>query len=129
MVFFSLVAVSTTTWAGGGTVTLGSLVWLEDAGCMNGLSYSSVQSKVASLKVGQCGLNDGSKAGDWRLPSISELEGIDSYQSKFKNIGSDPYYSNIVDSATGYIVYYFNWHTRGANSFTGKYNALAVRKK
>jgi hypothetical protein len=33
-------------------------------------------SLVAELNSGECGLSDGSAEGDWRLPTIEELQGI-----------------------------------------------------
>jgi hypothetical protein len=65
---------------GDGTIRDNStgLVWLKDAHCsaisMN--RYSDAVAAVASLADGQCGLNDGSSSGDWRLPTIEEYEAL-----------------------------------------------------
>ena len=70
---------------GNGTVTdceLG-LVWLKNAKCtdtINGvkpdsygrLSWDDAAKWTAGLRSGRCGLKDGSKTGDWRLPSMAE---------------------------------------------------------
>ena len=71
---------------GNGTVTdrLNGLVWLKDGNCVKFWSNDSapgnprlwaqaVQS-ANLLAAGSCGLNDGSKAGDWRLPNRKELD-------------------------------------------------------
>lgn len=58
------------------------LLWLKDASCatMPGTfkdgatkSQAAAKSAAAALANGTCGLSDGSKAGDWRLPTIQEF--------------------------------------------------------
>ncbi|MDA8123789.1 MAG: hypothetical protein M0009_01180 [Deltaproteobacteria bacterium] len=39
--------------ADNGTVTLGSLVWLKDAGCLVGMNWMQANHRVASLAHGQ----------------------------------------------------------------------------
>jgi hypothetical protein len=64
-----------------GTVTdnLTGLVWLKNTGCFGMMDWKDAQLAAKSLKDGDCGpdpalmLSDGSSAGDWRLPSMSEL--------------------------------------------------------
>lgn len=48
------------------------LIWLKDANCFGKKIWSDAMALAASLKDGQCGLNDGSAATDWRLPTINE---------------------------------------------------------
>ncbi len=62
---------------GNGTVTdkLTGLVWLKNASCIEG-SWSVALKKAGSLAAGQCGLTDGSIAGQWRLPNVTELESL-----------------------------------------------------
>lgn len=60
-----------------GTVTdnLTGLIWLKNANCFGTRNWTTALSDCNTL-VGnntQCGLNDGSTAGDWRLPNIKEL--------------------------------------------------------
>jgi hypothetical protein len=76
---------------GDGTVTdsLTGLVWLRFAGCRvffpgdttggNRRSWSDALTAANLLADGYCGLSDGSKAGDWRLPNIRELESLIHY--------------------------------------------------
>jgi hypothetical protein len=59
---------------GNGTVTdtHTGLIWLQDAGCLGALNWADANQAAAALEIGQCELTDGSKPGDWRLPSNAE---------------------------------------------------------
>lgn len=61
-----------------GTITdaLTGLVWLKDAGCLAPAVWAAAVSEANGLANGQCGLSDSSKAGDWRLPNVKELESL-----------------------------------------------------
>jgi hypothetical protein len=48
------------------------LVWLKNANCFGLMSWADANIKAAALASGQCGLTDGSKAGDWRLATKDE---------------------------------------------------------
>ena len=64
-----------------GTVTdnLTGLIWLKNTRCFAMMDWKDAKRAAKSLKDGDCGpdpalvLSDGSSAGDWRLPSMSEL--------------------------------------------------------
>jgi len=66
---------------GDGTVTdeLTGLIWLKNADCFGIQHWGSAVSVVKSLGSGLCGLSDSSVAGDWRLPSVKELESLLAY--------------------------------------------------
>ena len=58
-----------------GTVTDSrtGLVWLKDAHCLGRSDWESAVTQVQKLGTGVGDLQDGSVAGDWRLPSREEL--------------------------------------------------------
>lgn len=100
---------------GNGTVTdtVTGLVWLKKADCF-GLSYSGVNKAAAELADGDCGLTDGSSAGDWRLPTIGEWEATIARAvalgCKSGSPGGPPALTN--DAGTGCL-------NAGPTSFTG----------
>jgi hypothetical protein len=61
---------------GNGTVTdtMTGLIWLKRADCFPESNWKAALSAAATLKSGDCGLTDGSSAGDWRLPTREEWE-------------------------------------------------------
>ena len=64
-----------------GTITdnLTDLIWLRNANCLGSLDVAApftwleAMETANNLQSGQCGLEDGSVLGDWRLPNIREL--------------------------------------------------------
>jgi hypothetical protein len=71
-----------------GTVTdnLTGLVWLKNANCIGGVvtwQEALDWSNALPASSGQCGLSDGSTAGQWRLPSVIELESLFDAQAGF----------------------------------------------
>jgi len=61
---------------GDGTVTDNKteLIWLKNANCFRRQNWEMAKRSVAKLADGQCDLSDGSKAGDWRLPTKDDWE-------------------------------------------------------
>ena len=59
---------------GDGTLhdTVTGLTWLKQADCIQ-QTWSGALGAVNALASGQCGLTDGSTAGQWRLPNRNEL--------------------------------------------------------
>jgi hypothetical protein len=114
---FICITIPTVSFAGdngNGTVTVNGLVWLKNADCFGKVLYGSAQSAVAGLASGQCGLTDGSTPGQWRLPSIAELEMINTQRTLFINSTGTPYWSS--DVVTG-------MRGKGIKVFTGNYSA------
>ncbi|RKZ54045.1 MAG: hypothetical protein DRR16_06150 [Candidatus Parabeggiatoa sp. nov. 3] len=63
---------------GDGTVTDNrtGLIWLKNANCFGKHNWESAMQRVAQLADGQCGLSDGSKPNDWRLPTKEEWKSM-----------------------------------------------------
>ncbi len=63
---------------GDGTVTdnLTGLIWLKNANCFGERNWTQALSDANGLASGDCGLTDGSSAGDWRLPNLNELRSL-----------------------------------------------------
>ncbi|MEO5334110.1 MAG: DUF1566 domain-containing protein [Magnetococcus sp. YQC-5] len=61
---------------GNGTITDSKtgLIGLKNADCFGPQNWDEALSKVAALKSGDCGLTDGSTAGQWRLLTKDELQ-------------------------------------------------------
>jgi hypothetical protein len=59
---------------GNGTLsdTVTGLTWLKQADCIQH-SWSGALATIGSLSSGQCGLTDGSSAGQWRMPNRGEM--------------------------------------------------------
>ena len=90
---------------GDGTVSdaLTGLVWIKDAGCLAPAVWATALTEVNQLASGSCGLTDNSKAGQWRLPNLNELESLVDASagnpavtagSPFKNVASAIYWSS-----------------------------------
>ncbi len=88
-----------------GTVTdaLTGLIWIKDAGCLAPAVWAAALTEANQLASGTCGLSDGSKAGQWRLPDLVELESVVDVSagnpalaavSPFKNVSQAIYWSS-----------------------------------
>lgn len=90
---------------GDGTVTdnLTGLTWLKSANCFGLETWAQALSAANGLASGNCGLTDGSSAGDWRLPNLRELHSLIDYGHynpalpnghPFTGVQSDYYWSS-----------------------------------
>jgi hypothetical protein len=63
---------------GNGTLTdtMTGLVWMKQANCIEA-GWAEAVAQVQSLGNGTCGLSDGSKPGDWRLPNRNEMQSLE----------------------------------------------------
>ena len=76
---------------GNGTVTdeLTGLIWLENANCFNAQGWTAAlaaakelyDGSTNDLMGGDCGLSDGSVQGQWRLPNLQDVHGVDEQRS------------------------------------------------
>jgi len=84
---------------GNGTVTdsMTGLIWLKQANCIQG-TWSSALTTIASLKTGQCGLTDGSAAGNWRMPNRHELLSL---SDRALDNHAEFFNTNYIATATG----------------------------
>jgi hypothetical protein len=57
------------------TDTVTGLIWLKQANCIN-QTWSAAVAAVNALASGQCGLTDGSTAGNWRMPNRNEMQSL-----------------------------------------------------
>lgn len=124
---------------GNGTVTdnMTGLIWLKNAGCYYGSTsktWASALAVAAVMANGTCGLTDGSKAGDWRIPNINELESlIDagvadialSAGHPFTNVKQDGYWSSTTTSFNADGAMYVSLRD-GNTNYMGKGNYLDV---
>ena len=95
------------------------LIWLQDANCKENLGLTGIDKSsgnlnwhdakewIAALESGYCGLNDGSSAGDWRLPNKSEWMAMIAYARKQIKLGA--WTSPALTNAAGTG----NWTTNG----------------
>ncbi len=91
---------------GDGTVTdnMTSLIWLQDANFVGGTrDWTTALTDANTLANGSGGLNDGSSAGDWRLPNVRELSSLTDFSQSnpalpsghpFVNVQSAGYWSS-----------------------------------
>jgi len=99
-----------------GTVTdsMTGLVWLKQADCIQG-QWVDALAAVNALGNGQCGLTDGSTAGQWRMPNRKELQSLaDRMQTNLAQYFDHTYFNkdNTVYQApifTNYIEGQYYW--------------------
>jgi len=110
---------------GDGTVAdlLTGLVWLRDAACLAPAVWAAALSEVAELKSGQCGLSDGSAAGQWRLPNLNELASLLDASRSAPAVGGP--FANLPGAAGGSVYWTSTPYWQGAGSAT--FSAWAIR--
>ncbi|MEO5330624.1 MAG: DUF1566 domain-containing protein [Magnetococcus sp. YQC-5] len=108
---------------GDGTITdtKTGLIGLKNANCFGKQTWDAALSKVAALKSGECGLTDGSTAGQWRLLTKDELQIYIDWKNSGVFVGaqSDYYWSSTTYTNTttnAWLVYLYN----GSVDYNGK---------
>jgi TolA-binding protein len=136
---------------GNGTVTdtRTELIWLKNANCFGRQSWYTAMRSAANLRIGQCGLSDGSIAGMWRLPTRSELAAMvdKRYQyptlsnaagtaqwkegDTFSGVQSDNYWSSTesANDSDGAWVVYLLYGSVGTNGKTLTHYVWPVRRR
>ncbi len=108
-----------------GTVTdnLTGLIWLKNADCFNLQTWNSALTSANSLANADCGLSDGSVAGDWRLPNIRELGSlVDSTQSN-PALPVEHLFADVPDTQ-GAQLFYWTSNTFAGNTDKAWFNYL-----
>jgi hypothetical protein len=110
---------------GDGTVTdnLTGLIWLKDANCGGTRTWADALTFANSLydgwtgdgSGGDCGLADGSIAGDWRLPNVREMQSLVDYGRynpalpsghPFTGVQSDRYWMSTTIASGASLAWY-----------------------
>jgi hypothetical protein len=82
---------------------LTALIWLQNANGFGLQTWLNALNTAHSLADGQCGLSDGSMAGEWRLPNVKELQSLIDFGSfdpalptshPFSGVQFAPYWSS-----------------------------------
>jgi len=95
------------------------LIWLKDANCFGEQDWETAMQSADNLASGQCGLNDGSTTGMWRLPTIEEWEAMvdETYQPALSNTaGIDKWTEGDAFSDVQSDFYWSSSSTNFANS-------------
>jgi hypothetical protein len=120
---------------GNGTVTdnLTRLIWLKNANTFGIRVWDQALIDANGLADGSPGLTDGSKAGDWRLPNVRELQSLIDYGfynpavpntlGTGKWIGGDPFLnvqSSFYFSSTTHATYTSSaWTVHFSDGYVG----------
>jgi uncharacterized repeat protein (TIGR02543 family) len=74
------------------------LIWLKDANCFGAQDWPTAVTSANNLNNSQCSLNDGSVAGDWRLPNSKELQSLVERQNVYPSLPADHPFGSTVQS-------------------------------
>jgi len=90
--------------------TMTGLIWMKQADCIQG-NWADAVMAVNSLGSGQCGLSDGSAAGQWRMPNRNELLSLSdraqtnmaqyfdcTYRNKDGSVFQAPIFTNYIET-------------------------------
>ena len=126
---------------GDGTVTdkVTGLIWLKNANCFGYKLWLDALNTASTLANGACGLADGSKSGDWRLPNRNELMSIIDNSKvapalqlghPFVNVLNDTYWTSSTftgNTATAWYLTLSNGFSNYYSKTNGYYYTWPVR--
>lgn len=102
--------------------SLNNISWLKNISCFGMVNGNAATSAARTLASGQCGLSDGSKAGDWTSPTIANIHTMYSAGYTYGDIDSagfiNPSFVNhywLGDSGYAWAPYEFSVFALGAN--------------
>jgi len=103
-----------------GTVTdkVTGLIWLQNAGCFPPAIWSTALADVNQLASGACGLNDGSSAGQWRLPNLNELQSLVDASASNPVVSAGSLFLNISNGIYWSSTSYFGGQGGSANAWS-----------
>jgi len=125
---------------GDGTIrdNLTGLIWLKNANCFGAKTWTEALAACGKLAEGDCGLADSSSVGDWRLPTVKELQSLIDFGSydpalpkghPFTEVQSSAYWSATEyaneDNYAWHVYTYFGGVTTNIKS--GHYYVWPVR--
>ena len=108
---------------GDGTVgdNLTGLVWLKNANCFSTKTWYDSLSSANTLASGACGLTDGSRTGEWRLPNANELQSLVDISRSSPPLPSGHPFGNVMSeywSSSTHVRNSVNgWALTGANGY------------
>jgi Protein of unknown function (DUF1566)/Carboxypeptidase regulatory-like domain len=102
-----------------GTVSdsLTGLIWLKDAGCFAPDTWAAALTDINQLADGACGLEDGSTAGQWRLPNINELESLLDASASSPALAAGNPFTNVSDGVYWSSTSYFGGREGSPNAW------------
>ena len=125
---------------GDGTIrdNLTGLIWLKNANCFGAKTWDEALAACGKLAAGDCGLADGSSVGDWRLPTVKDLQSLIDFNNydpalpkrhPFTEVQSSAYWSATEyvndDNYAWHVYSYFGGVTTNIKS--GHYYVWPVR--
>jgi hypothetical protein len=109
---------------GDGTIydSVTNLTWLKTGTCFSQQNWDNAIAKSSTLASGQCGLSDGSKAGDWHLPTIDEFRTFFDAEQNQRSL-------NAVGFSSVQLNYYWSSSSKDINyKWAGTVNGFNVHE-
>ena len=103
---------------GTATDSLTGLIWLKNVGCFSPEVWANALVDVNQLATGSCGLSDGSKAGQWRLPNLNELESIVDVSASGPALSANNPFQNVSQGIYWSSTSYFGGETGSPKAWT-----------